>query len=302
METFFDPDTQQPVQQLALPEGGTKILGLKTFSGNDVAVRTGDYKIAYSDMVIHLNDTTKKKYDELDERDQHKVAKDTTRIETNGSFFVQIGGNNAGTTELTARFTTQGSAVYASPVTITVTANKKQLSLGKHFDELWRYHPLVPPNNKLYNPEHPDKVCPKSTWLAGQCMIRFSIALQKGGVTLNGLSVNKCGQPGKDHQHHYINPYDFEQWKGLQQAYVWEAKLPLQPEPMPGIAAYYFTMGRRGVILFRDYFATRKDKKDMAGGHIDLWNLDQMGNTVGRPTPGLSAFVRSRRVVFWPLE
>jgi hypothetical protein len=133
--------------------------------------------------------------------------------------------------------------------------------------------------------------------------------LEKSGVSVRGLFGPKCGLPGKEHAFHFINPYDFEKWQGLKQAYSWEAKPPFQAEPMPGIAAYYFTRGRRGVILFWNFFPTNKKKTDMSGGHIDLWNRDRMGNTFNflnkentDPTTSLGAFARARKVVFWPLE
>ena len=157
--------------------------------------------------------------------------------------------------------------------------------------------------------EDPDHPCHESKWLVGQCMVRFCTMLEKSGVSVRGLFGPKCGLPGKEHAFHFINPYDFEKWQGLKQAYSWEAKPPFQAEPMPGIAAYYFTRGRRGVILFWNFFPTNKKKTDMSGGHIDLWNRDRMGNTFNflnkentDPTTSLGAFARARKVVFWPLE
>ena len=112
------------------------------------------------------------------------------------------------------------------------------------------------------------------------------------------------GKKEKEHNYHFINPYDFENWKKPELGYFWEAKPPFQPEPMPGLAAYHFTHKRRGVILFWNYFPTTKNKADMGGGHIDLWNRDRMGNTFHDldPTVNISAFVRARKIVFWPLE
>jgi Type VI secretion system (T6SS), amidase effector protein 4 len=306
MEAFFDPDTKQPVQQIEVREGVTKILGLKKFAIGEVAVRTGDYKVGLVDMVIRLKDKSKLSYDRRaahlpEQPDQHQVAADSEVVESNGAFYFQICGNGSGTTELTARFTKpQGSPAYASPVTITVTKNAKLLDLGAPFTKLWHHHPYNPVNKELYKADR-DRPCPTTKWVVGQCMVRFCTALHKGNVNTTGLSVNRCGLPGPEHQHHFIDPYDFEKWKGVGQAYVFEAKPPLQVEPMPGIAAYYFTMNRTGVIVFREYFATNEKKTDMAGGHIDLWNNDQMGNTFGKPHQDLSAFVRSRRIVFWPL-
>jgi hypothetical protein len=312
MEKFFDVRNNQPVEQIEVAQGETKILGIRKFNLKEVAVRTGDFKIAFVDMVIHLKDQTKKTYN--DHYNIHEVAADTMPVESNNAFYFQVCGNGNGTTELTARFTNNRNAdSYASPVSIKVKENKKLLTLSptKPFDVLWANHPLNPANSKLYrvslpngafkeDAEHP---CHESSWLVGQCMVRFCTMLEKSGVGIHGLFGNKCGRPGKDHNYHFVNPYDFEKWQGLKQAYSWEAKPPFQPEPMPGIAAYYFTRERRGVILFWNYFSTTKTKADMFGGHIDLWNRDRMGNTYSYndPTAGLAAFTRARKIVFWPL-
>jgi hypothetical protein len=237
MEAFFDPGTKKPVQQIDVPEGGTKILGLKKFTLGDVAVRTGDYKIGLVDMVIRLKDATKKSYD--NNYNQHAVAADTNPVIVNDTLFFQVLGNNAGSTELSARFTkTPGSPAYAPPVTINVTPNKKRLVLFPNmpFTTLWANHPFNPPNRHLYkgDPNHP---CATSTWMLGQCMIRFCTALEKGSVNLDGLSRvtnQKCNLPGKEHKYHYFNPYDFERWKGLKDAYVFEASSPCSSNPCQG--------------------------------------------------------------------
>jgi hypothetical protein len=303
MERFFDVSSSQPVDQVEVAQGETRILGLRKFNGNDVAVRTQDFKVAFVDKVIRLKDPTKKAYD--NQYNLHEVAANTTSLEVNGSLYFQICGNGSGTTELTARFTgSQSPAPYASPISIKVKENKKLLALfpAKSFDVLWSNHPLNPANSRLYtDPSHP---CHESTWLVGQCMVRFGTMLEKSGVGVRGLVGGKCGRPGQAHSYHFINPYDFETWQGLKQGYAWEAKPPFQAEPMPGIAAYYFVLQKRGVILFWNYFPTTKAKTDMAGGHIDLWNRDRMGNTFSYtdPTGGLAAFSRARKIVFWPLE
>jgi hypothetical protein len=304
MEPFFDPKTQQPVARLELAEGETKILGLKKYQGNEVAVRTGDYKIAYCDRVIQLKDKTKKSYN--DHYDLDEVAASTTPVEVKGAIFFQVGGNGKGATQLTARYTNVPGAVsYAQPVDIEVAENRKRLVLlpARQFDTLWANHPLNPRNRALYNddPSHP---CGKSKWLVGQCMVRFCTALDVSGINLDGLRGKKCGLGGRPHKYHFIDPNDFEKWKGLKDGYAWEARPPYQAEPMPGIAAFYFTLSRRGVILFENYFSTDPKKGNMAGGHIDLWNRDRMGNTYAytHPSQGMSSFARSRKVVFWPLE
>ncbi len=315
MERFFDVKTGQAVDQIELRQGETRILGLAKFTVGDVAVRTGNFGTAYVDHVIKLNDATKKSYDK--HYNLHEVAGDTKPLVIKDAYFFQVGGNNPGSTELTARFTKSASnAAYASTVTIKVTENKKYLGLqsAKPFDILWRNHPYNPVNAAQYQfrdkkggiHEDPGHPCHQSTWLEGQCMIRFVQMLIKSGVGLRGLQGENCRLGGKEHQNHFINPYDFERWQGTSQAYVWETKGLHQPEPMPGIAAYYFTLNRRGVILFKDYFpvAVSAKRKEMRGGHIDLWNRNRMGNTYSYedPATGLSAFARAKKIIFWPLE
>jgi hypothetical protein len=91
---------------------------------------------------------------------------------------------------------------------------------------------------------------------------------------------------------------------------------------MPGLAAFKFVEGRQGIILFTHYFSIKgqtsmwgghidlfthyfsiKGQTSMWGGHIDLWNKDRMGNTYTDKDPrqGESAFLRSRKISFWPL-
>src|SRR5262245_51151885 len=234
MEAFVDPDTKRPVQQIDVAEGGTKLLGLKKFTIGDVAVRTGDYTTAFVDMVLRLKDPSKASYDgrarHVPQPDQHAVAADPNPTIVNDTFFFQVLGNNRGSTELTARFT-KVPAAYAPSVTINVTPNRKRLVLFPNmpFSALWANHPRNPPNRSLY--EDFEKPCKPSNWLEGQCMIRLCAALERGGITLDGLAgvTNKrCNLPGKPHQHHYFDPYDFERWKGVMDAYVFEAKQPLQ--------------------------------------------------------------------------
>jgi hypothetical protein len=304
MEAFFDPKNNKPVDQIEVKQGETKVIGLRKFNLNDVAVRSQDFKVAFCDKAIQLKDKTKKAYN--NHYNLNEVVNDTAAVESHNSLYFQICGNGSGSTEVTARFTNNaGSVAYANPVAVKVTENKKRLNMtpAVPFDTLWTNHPLNPQNRGLYNddPEHP---CHQSTWLVGQCMVRFCTALDKSGISIDGLVGRKCGLGGRDHKYHFIDPNDFERWKGLRDGYAWEAKAPLQPEPMPGIAAYYFTMSRRGVILFENYFPTDPKKGNMLGGHIDLWNRNRMGNTFAfsNPTDGLAAFARARKIVFWPLE
>ena len=135
-------------------------------------------------------------------------------------------------------------------------------------------------------------------------MIRFCAALSHSKVSFQGLVGEKCGLRGPGHQFHWVNPYDFERWRGTRNAYVWEAHPPFQPEPMPGIAAMTFMQGRTGVVVFWNYFSVDPKKGDMYGGHIDLWNKDRMGNTFGSPIPAAehSAFARCRKIAFWAID
>jgi len=72
---------------------------------------------------------------------------------------------------------------------------------------------------------------------------------------------------------------------------------------MPGLAAFEFVQQRQGIILFTHYFDV-KGQTSMWGGHIDLWNRRNMGNNYNDPNPerGEGAFLRSRKISFWPLK
>jgi hypothetical protein len=134
-------------------------------------------------------------------------------------------------------------------------------------------------------------------------MIKFCHALSRSGISLTGLKNNRCGKHRTNHDHvdHFVNPYDFEDWKGRKDnCYAWEAK-PYQREPMPGLAAFNFIQNKQGIIMFKHYWDTAKT--DMWGGHIDFWAGDRMGNTryFDNPMDGESAFLRARKIVFWPL-
>ena len=190
MEKFFDASNNQPVDQIEVAQGETKVLGLRKFNLNDVAVRTNDGNIAVANQVIHLNDKTKKAYN--NHYNIHEVAADTTPMELNNSFYFQICGNGGGTTELIALFRNKPNGdFYARSVSVKIKPNKKLITFSptKPFDDLWANHPLNPPNSKLYkvrqpdgtfeeDPEHP---CHESKWLVGQCMVRFCTMLEKSG-------------------------------------------------------------------------------------------------------------------------
>jgi hypothetical protein len=78
----------------------------------------------------------------------------------------------------------------------------------------------------------------------------------------------------------------------------------------------FFVAGKQGIILFWDYFPIRtynkqhpdgKPESGTHGGHIDLWNKNEMENDIGGVKSGLfaiqldSAFLRARKIVFWSL-
>jgi hypothetical protein len=216
-------------------------------------------------------------------------------VDVGGFVFVQITGLERGQTELVARLNTIDYKPYAAPVPVKVTTNRKVFTLGVSFDDLFRNHPYVRGHSE---------VCPKGPH--NQCMMRFCDTLKRSNVSLKGLSSPfKCPFPGADHAHHFSNPYDFEKWKPLGNAWVWQTgrkPQPWQKEPMPGIAALNFVKRRwKGVIVFYHYFDVDVTKGDMFGGHIDLWNGLAMGNDMKYGTMHDGAFYRSAKIAFWPL-
>lgn len=293
MEPFFDPKSKQPATTVMIPEGGTTVLGLKRPQhGDEIQAQCADPRIAWCDGVckLALNKTAYNSASDTDEISTAEISKDTR--------YVQVVGLRAGETTVKGWYKSTWKD-YASPVKIIVKENRKARILPSKvlFSELWNKHPLVtsPPEN---NP------CKEgSSWLGGQCMIRFCTALHANGVDLRWLPAKRrCGQ-GAGHEHHYFDPYDFERYKGLKEAYVWEAKGPLQAEPMPGMAALSFMFCRwRGIVLFWNYWDNGKQVKAMAGGHIDLWDGGTIGNYVGSGRSLFGSFWRSRKIVFWPLE
>ena len=231
-------------------------------------------------------------------------------VEYHHLFFFQIIGRAAGRTELTA-VAAKTKAPVADPVPITVTADKRRLSFTPEpgfspptFDLLWKNHPLL----GNVPDQFPCKIRDRDGFRLpnghNQCMVRLCTALERSGVSFSGLrSASMCHLKGDEHRHHFLNPYDFEFWKkSAGSHYVWEAKPPFQPEPMPGLAAFTFMLNRKGVVLFWNYFM-----KNMFGGHIDLWNQIRMGNNAkdypgNNFTDGEGAFFRARKIVFWPMD
>jgi type VI secretion system (T6SS) effector Tae4 (amidase) len=310
METFVNPPGNQPVTELRVKVGETKVVGLKLAHingnpdltvlpyGEDVlrkmSVSCDDGDIAFSRQVIKLA-KSKSAYE-----DHYNVADiDTVYVEQRGLYFFQICGKKAGRTNLKA--VVDDRSDYANPVPVVVTENPKLLVLSPPvpFTTLWNNHPLngFDPDVGFDRANHP---CPLP--FKNQCMVRFCKALADSGVSFTGLSGSKCGGSGAAHSAHFTNPYDFINWK-TSGFYSWTANPPLQSEPMPGLAAWPFMESKRGVVLFMHYFAVQGA---MWGGHIDLWNRDCMGNNVFTPNSetgqGLGAFCRAQTIYFWPLE
>jgi hypothetical protein len=321
VESFLDVSSDHAVAQISLKQGETRVVRLKKFdAGQPVDGHPGLYlhpkvvvscenpSVAFCFHVSKLGHN-KKAYD--DHYDVNQV--DTALVEKDGFYYFQICGKQAGTTQLTAvNFSQAGSSgAFASSIPVSVSENKKRLYLHPNvpFSSLWDKHPLRNPNYKAPAYTDPkDKTgmhqrrshpCPINGF--EQCMVRVCTALTEAGVSLNGLTGWHCPGAGSLHKHHFVQPYDFPKWQ-RSSFYVWEAK-PHQPEPMPGMAAWAFMLGRKGVVLFQNYFT---NFGSMTGGHIDLWNTERMGNNWSATNPnmgeGLSAFFRSQKIYFWPLD
>jgi hypothetical protein len=315
MESFFDPISKKPITQIQVLEGETKILGIRKFNLGpppEVIVKCLDPAIAYWCQVCKLN---KKKEAYIDHFDLIEVSQDTKPLELANTFYFQICGTSAGTTTLTATFLNKPNNAdpYAVSLPISVKPNSKILRFVREpsspkssntrpplsFDDLWSVHPY----NRSSKYEFDSEQCSAVPHMG--CMIRFCTTLNRAGVSLKGLHGHHCPLKDPSHAHHFTYAYDFETWKGVGDAYVWEAT-PFQPEPMPGIAAFTFVAGKKGVILFWNMY---QDKKYGSVGHIDLWNMNKMGNDLfGQhfdrgfiPIRDESAFARAAKIVFWPL-
>lgn len=302
MESFFDPRSGRPIDSLSMAEGETRVIGLKKFQLRplQVWVNSDDSSIAAANQVCKLN---KPKADYNDRYNLLEVLTDTHPVEANDNFFFQIAGNGAGSANITAKFMplSGSSAEYAGPVRVSVTKSNKKLIFHPvgHFDTIWACHPYV-----TKAPETDQFFFCKDSHLT--CMVRLCSALKKAGVSLHGLHGWKCAfSANHDHKHHFVNPYNFKDWKGLSNAFVWQVT-PHQPEPMPGMAAFEFVRAKTGVILFKNYWSINKKDKFSTGGHIDLWNRDRMGNDVksaaANPILTESAFARSEKIEFWPVD
>ena len=304
------------VSSLEVKVGQTKIVALKKYNLGpppEVIVSIANPETAFCFQVSKLKDPTKKRYDDKHMSDLNDQL---LPVEVKGYYLFQICGKKPGSVELTANQRGPGSTFtpYATPLKISVTEDKKLLNVGTSFANLWRNHPLHSSNGNLHYPcqgdgkskNAPGHIAPLFNM---QCMVRLCWALEKSGVNLSGMSsFTSCrlahGKHGlKDHTNHFSNPYDFPSWNPAKgQHYTWSASANA-PEPMPGLAAFWFCMNRTGIILFDHYF-TVKGREAMFGGHIDLWNKNTMGNTINSSNvyEGLSAFLRGKNISFWPID
>jgi hypothetical protein len=306
--------TDRPVTQIALKEGETRILALPKPSWVDLAashsfyVTTSNPSVAPCSIVRKL---TEEKVKYLDNYDFGSVMSRTIpEVLTVGRrkfLLVQISGKRPGACQLSAGGLFLERA-YAQPVSITVIEDKKLFTLppgGVSFRQLWANHPYNPQRPAYKDPLASDfDYCDKQISMDPKdrevCMTRFCMALKHSGVDLGGLRGKKTcmGTPPQPiaakHAHHFVNPYDFELWQGVRQAYVYQ-RSSAQPEPMPGLAALDFMQGRTGIVMFKNFA-----HKDMQGGHIDLWDGDKMGNELGGGQQK-TFFLRSERIDFWPL-
>jgi hypothetical protein len=329
MESFLNVVGNHAVTNISLAQGQTAVVRLKKFDvGQPVANNPGlflrpqvvvacrDPSVAFCFQVSKLAQP-KKAYD-----NKYNVNQiDTTIMESNGFYYFQICGKTVGATELSAVYANQQqTGAYASSISIVVTEKRKRLFLTPDvaFSRLWDRHPLFDPAYMApaYTPpayKGPVKTIPVPRWdesrnhpcpLKGfeQCMVRLCTALTSAGAGLAGLSGWRC--PMRDdpkHKFHFVQPYDFPIWKATS-FYLWETN-KYQPEPMPGLAAWPFMLRRHGIVLFRNYFT---NDGALTGGHIDLWNVDRMGNNSSAANPsggeGLAAFFRSEKIYFWPMD
>lgn len=297
------------MSRVEIKVGQTRVFALKKYPLGpppDVIVSTSNPDTAFCFQCVSLKDPTKKAY--ID-KPMSALNNEMVPIVVGDSYFFQICGKTAGTVELTA--SQRGAQPpYANPVRITVVANARTLPLGTSFDTLWRNHPLQTSNGDIHFPcegDQPKKSPPGENppLFKMQCMVRLCWSLERSKVDLSGMrGFTACRCKGPEHRFHFSNPYEFPQWSlAAGQGYDWVASPPLAPEPMPGLAAFWFVRNRTGIILFDHYFDV-KGREPMFGGHIDLWNKETMGNTIhaGNVYEGLSAFLRSRKISFWPID
>jgi hypothetical protein len=295
-----------PVSQITIKQGETKILALKkpgrtdSFDPEDISV--SNPWIAWSWAVRKLR-FPKHTYEQNDWTFQKIMAEGTTDpVEMKPFIFFQIVGLSEGMTQLTSG----PFSSYIKPLSVLVVKNDKKeiLTPNVPFNTLWQNHP--------FNPHKYTDSC--DIPVGGHeenCMVRFSIALKQSDVDLSGLKGKKTCQwlvPQKQrdasHDHHFVNPYHFEEWRGTRNAYVFEARSAVQPEPMPGLAAFAFVKDKTGIVLFKRYWATDSKHPNFPdGGHIDLWTGSEMGNGHGGfEARADSYFLRAQKIVFWPLD
>jgi hypothetical protein len=297
-----------PLSQIKIAQGETKVVALRTpgpadsFDPADVTV--ANPWVAYSWVVRRLRHA-KKTYEDDKYTFQMIMGQALTDpVEHNRFLFFQVVGLSEGMTQLSSG----PFSSYARPLPVMVVKREKKEVLTPNtvrFNTLWQNHPLRRPQT------YADSCDIAVGGHAENCMVRFSIALKQSGINLSGLKGRTCQEfvlrkdRDPSHDHHFIDPYDFETWRGTRNAYVFQALPPVQPEPMPGLAAYAFVKNRTGIVLFKHYWATDKKRHpDLPdGGHIDLWTGSEMGNGLGGYEGRAdSYFLRANRIVFWPIE
>jgi hypothetical protein len=313
MESFVDAHFHTRLTKIKIKEGESFVVALrkpKDAGGRSLTVNTGDWGVASTHQSFHLKDLTKKKYVTSGNEApmMSKMFDDFVPVESHGFVYFQVSGRDPGSTTLFADLSSEVDAErYVEPIDVEVVENIKHLFFGTTagappvtFDRLWSNHPIVQNGGRALPDDQ--KLC--NAHLAGACMLNFATALERSGVDFAGMRGTKCGLRGHTHQHHFVNPYDFELWKRYAPShYEWVSKAPLQREPMPGLAAFDFMIGRQGIVLFWNYWGGH-GVAGMFGGHIDLWNKDVMGNSLAfaNHTDGESAFFRARKISFWPMD
>src|SRR5262245_2172972 len=168
MESFFlaGDSKHQPIKTLELAEGETKILGIqRPKPGDGVSAYCKNAQVAAADHVRRLQDPSKHSLnaDRVHPDGSYSYRIPLADVVVGDSLFVQVTGVSSGHTELIARFNTYELKPYAAPLSITVKANPKLLSLGVPFNDLWLHHPYSRNRNAV--------VCDSGTH--NQCMMRF---------------------------------------------------------------------------------------------------------------------------------
>ena len=130
------------------------------------------------------------------------------------------------------------------------------------FQTLWRNHPLN------VSERYPCRMAGLPTY-RNQCAIRTSVALKAAGLTYAQMprGMAMCRAHPKEEMH-YIRAEELG--KALNMLNI--AGLP-KAEILRNPKTYYHDLfGRTGIVLFRNYWFRKGEKKFPTGDHIDLWN------------------------------